>query len=101
MKSQRLGEVRFFLKVQLEKSKENSVDRSIAASELLQVFLRKSQMEGFSTTYQALAEGKPMAASDYLTKTMKRLRCLFTCLTARAVHVEAMPAWKPIHVLLP
>ena len=35
---------------------------------VIQMLLRKSQMESFSPTYQALAAGKPMAASDHLNK---------------------------------
>ena len=43
----------------------------VTTEELQQVILmllRKSQMESFCTTYQALAAGKPMAASDHSNK---------------------------------
>ena len=36
--------------------------------QVIQMLLRKSQMECFGPTYQALAAGKPMAASDHLNK---------------------------------
>ena len=36
--------------------------------QVIQMLLRKSQMESFGPTYQALAAGKPMAASDHLNK---------------------------------
>ena len=32
---------------------------------VIQMLLRKSQMEIFGPTYQAMAAGKPMAASDH------------------------------------
>ena len=36
--------------------------------QVIRLLLKKSQMESFGQTYQALAAGKPMAASDYLSK---------------------------------
>ena len=36
--------------------------------QVIRLLLRKSQMESFGQTYQALAAGKPMAASDLLNK---------------------------------
>ena len=36
--------------------------------QVIQMLLRKSQMESFGTTYQPLAAGKPMAASAHLNK---------------------------------
>ena len=36
--------------------------------QVIQLLLRKSQMESFGPAYQALAAGKPMAASDHLNK---------------------------------
>ena len=36
--------------------------------QVIRLLLRKSQMESFGPTYQALAAGKPMAASDHLNK---------------------------------
>ena len=39
-----------------------------AMQQVIQMLLRKSQIESFGPTYQALAAGKPMAASDHLNK---------------------------------
>ena len=36
--------------------------------QVIQMLLRKSQMESFGPAYQAMASGKPMAASDHLNQ---------------------------------
>ena len=47
------------------------VIEKVAMTEVQQIsrmLLRKSQMDSFGPTYQALAAVKPMAASDHLNK---------------------------------
>ena len=47
---------------------KGKVVKTEETQQVIQMLLRKSQMESFGPTYQALAAGKPMAASDYLNK---------------------------------
>ena len=75
-KRHRLGQVRFFQKsdtnLRLLPSVSSKNQEKVVKTEKLQqvilMLLRKSQMESFGPTYQSLAAGKPMAASDRLNK---------------------------------
>ena len=71
-----MGDVRYFQKNdtnlcychRLQSKLKGKVVTTEELQQVIKLLLRKSDMESFGPTYQALAAGKPIAASDKLKK---------------------------------
>ena len=83
---------------------QSKIKRKVVMTEELQqvtlMLLRKSQMESFGTTYQALAAGEPMAASAHLNKLSPFLDNLLNLMRLKGRLRHAVASYEMKHPIL-